>query len=160
MTEAPFDTMVCRDCGRPLSRLHTPDGMARWLHLSDPSHDAVPVPLGTVPTVCVCDFCSDPRVDRLFLVETFDLTEIAIMGADPFGTPRTLSTTLVRDWGACSDCAALIDRGLWRELLTRVRASMRAKGLRRPPTGLLEEAYFRLRENLIGSVDYVPEVPR
>lgn len=80
----------------------------------------------------ICDFCSGAPVTACYHAKSFV--------AHSFSTEQ-LTQESVGNWAACDICAALIDAGLWDDLVTRVMASY--------PVGMADDCYLRVELNVL-----------
>lgn len=114
------DWRVCAVCARPLDRAVG----GGYLHIIDvmqgiDDHPVVPVPLGEVHVVGVCDFCYGP--DPTFAVPVADFT-YANVPAVVLGDGRPRRQSSVGGWAACAPCAVLVSRDDWNGLIRRKAA--------------------------------------
>jgi hypothetical protein len=130
---------ACGVCGHVLNR-YTGTFGETWIHVldSDNDHPAVPVPVESIHTKFMCDFCLIESARWALPVEDYS-TEV---GGENVG-----------DWAACDVCADLLRKNDWTALTNRAIESM-AK--RHPGEALSREAfnfmYGQLRQHITGEV--------
>jgi hypothetical protein len=103
--------MICGTCGYPLE-LKTPrEGDRQWLHVREDARDhvVVPVDAADIEFNSRCDFCDREQA-----------TEIVL--CDSFIVPDTPSRS-IGHWAACEQCAEMVRRRRWSQLVTYVRAA-------------------------------------
>lgn len=133
LRNASEQTCVCAVCGRVLDIVVSYDADAPnssqgtvvgYRHgqsdRESTDHPAVPVREGRVPTRGRCDFCN--AEDPIVALPVGDF----IM---PGGGGNNASAG---DWAACHHCAPLIAADRWGDLIKRVRAEQRARGVKHP----------------------------
>ena len=89
------------------------------------------------PKVPVCDFCGQPQPVWTIKAKSFQVTSDIIQ------------TDSMEDWAACEPCGALIEKGDWDSLVTRVKETFPGH-LTADPTCFLRGMYKKLRANMIG----------
>jgi len=131
---------VCAACGRVLD-YHEGSG---WAHTFDPTlqdHPAVPVLDTEIPTVVEkCDFCFGDGTTWILPARDFEVGPNH--GSDG-------------DWGACDQCAELIQTNQWTRLVQRVKDSWPHQHGMPMPSGSelwLRRTYRKLRDNITGPI--------
>ena len=109
---------ACAVCGYPLEKLGED-----WLHARDlysaQDHLVVPVDANEVDVNGRCDFCNREPVTEVLWCTPFYM---------PLPGPPQRS---VGHWAICADCAPLVRRRRWSQLITRVRRVGPARTSRR-----------------------------
>ena len=130
---------ACGVCGHVLNR-YTGSFGETWIHSleTDNDHPAVPVPVDSIHTTFMCDFCLAENARWALPVEDYT--------AAPTGQN-------VGDWAACDVCASLLQADDWDTLTNRAVEAMQR---RHPGTPSNREAfnflYQQLRQHIIGAV--------
>lgn len=99
------DWKVCGVCGYPLESIGD-----QYLHIRADQGDHIPVPVAITDIVLNqrCDFCDREEASDIILVHDFAL-------------PGYEDIVSISHWSACGECAALVRRGRWSALITRVK---------------------------------------
>lgn len=130
---------ACGVCGHVLNRYSGAFGQS-WMHIleSDNDHPPVPVPVDSIHTKFMCDFCLAEGARWALPVEDYLASE---------------SGENVGDWAACDVCADLIRSNDWNELTTRaVKAMQDRHHGAAPPRKAFNLMYQQLRQHIIGEV--------
>jgi hypothetical protein len=134
-----FPHTACAVCGHVLN-LHSSSFGETWVHAleEDKDHPAVPVPLESISTISLCDFCLAPDAAWLLPVEDYR------------ASPESQS---VGDWQCCADCAALLERSDWDGLASRALDALTSRGeTDGAELAAFKHMYGQLREHIIGPV--------
>lgn len=129
MSKVEFEAHVCAVCRTPLDFLSEQDGTPiEWTHtmINTPAdgHDVVPVPRREMTEVRDrCDYCGEFGVVCLFVLpERAGLVAV---------TPDDEMVQLTEDadglWGACAECAAIVESGSAARLTGRVARFIEAR---------------------------------
>jgi hypothetical protein len=133
---------ACGVCGHVLNR-YTGTFGETWIHVleSDKDHPPVPVPVDSIHTTFMCDFCLDENARWSLPVEDYT--------SSPNGQN-------VGDWAACDVCAELLRTNDWDKLTSRAMTAMRKRHLGQPSPAPSRKAfeflYQQLRQHIIGEV--------
>lgn len=145
MSGADALDMACAVCGHVLNRYSGSFGEG-WVHAldADKDHPAIAVPEGSIRTMRLCDFCTEPNAGWVLPVEDFTI--------DP-GLEALPAHTSVGDWQCCAGCAALLERGDWNGLARRALAAAKVEDhLEDPELAVFEAIHHTVREHVTGPV--------
>ncbi|WP_406637547.1 hypothetical protein [Amycolatopsis sp. WGS_07] len=146
----PDAVVVCTVCRNVLDVEWSDDG-ARYIHtridaIQDLDHDPVPIDAPPGFRGGRCDFCSDG-------LPAF------ILPARDFVYPDDRSQSSRGDWAVCPDCATLISRNQWSQLIERVAGAHRQRvGSSLPPEARaqIRIRYRALRKHIAGPLREIP----
>lgn len=134
---------VCAVCGYLLSGfgkgpLPSPDD--EWIHVQElvgeADHVAIPVDYDAVPINVKCDFCHQAvGFGQDWTVPATDF-EMPMPPGAPTGHVS------LGNWGACDECASLIRRKRWTQLINRALDAFQ-EGERRPVSPAIRQALRR-----------------
>jgi hypothetical protein len=133
---------ACGVCGHVLN-LYTGSFGETWIHVleTDNDHPPVPVPVDSIHTTFMCDFCLAGNARWALPVEDY--------ASSPNGEN-------VGDWAACDGCAALLRANDWGRLTTKAVKAMQKRhqgqGSVAPPRQAFDLLYAQLRKHIIGEV--------
>ena len=130
---------ACAVCGHVLNRYTGAFGES-WIHVleTDDDHPPVPVPVASIHTTFMCDFCLDEGAHWALPVEDYD----TIGGGKNVG-----------DWAVCDGCAALLRAGKWEKLTTRaIKAMQKRHNGELPERQHFDLMYGELRKHIIGEL--------
>jgi hypothetical protein len=131
---------ACGVCGHVLNLYEGSFGQQTWIHVleTDNDHPAVPVPVDSIHTKFMCDFCLSENARWALPVEDYRSSD---------------NGENVGDWAACDECAEMLRANDWNRLTTKALKAMRA----RHPEGPIKRSSFdalynQLRQHIIGEV--------
>lgn len=131
---------ACGVCGHVLNLYEGSFGQKTWIHVleTDNDHPVVPVPVDSIHTKFMCDFC---------------LSENALWALPVEDYQSSATGQNVGDWAACNECAELIRANDWNTLTTKAHTAM----LKRHPEGNIKRAdfvilYNQMRQHIIGEL--------
>ena len=139
MSGSGFPHTACSSCGHVLNHHNSAFG-ATWIHAleEDRDHTPVPVPVESIRTIKLCDFCLAPDAAWVLPVEDYR------------ATPESQS---VGDWQCCGGCAALLERSDWDGLIRRAMDALRRRGeTDGVEPKVFEAMYSQLRGHITGPV--------
>lgn len=168
---------VCAVCGTPLdAQIEVNDATgahevvfyrhayAATFH-GEADHEPVPVPVGTVSTVGVCDFCGSRRPELVIPVDDFDMValpgdvaaaidkDVAMAARLRGEAPKDTTYGSHGGWSACRSCGRLVETRDWDRLALRVDAIQQRQG-RGIPGGMgvtvLTQTYVELAKHISG----------
>lgn len=132
---------ACGVCGHVLNLYTGTFGQETWIHVldSDNDHPPVPVPVDSIHTKFMCDFCLSENARWALPVEDYQSSD---KGQN------------VGDWAACDECAEMLRAGDWNKLTTKAVKAMRARHPAEGPIkrSAFEALYSQLRAHIIGEV--------
>ena len=129
---------ACGVCGHVLNHYSGPLG-DRWIHTleTDDDHIPVPVPVESINTTIMCDFCLTPNARWALPVEDYEASE---------------HDSNVGDWAACDECAEFLRNNDWDGVTTRAMQAMRTRRGAIPSRRVFNEMYGQLRKHVTGPV--------
>lgn len=130
---------ACGVCGHVLNR-YTGSFGETWIHSleKDNDHPPVPVPVDSIHTTFMCDFCLAENARWALPVEDYT--------AAPTGEN-------VGDWAACDVCASLLQADDWDGITSRAVAAMQERHPGAPDNRpAFDFLYQQLRQHIIGEV--------
>lgn len=136
---------ACAVCGWPLHLLQNGE-VEEWLHLRESEGDHIPVPVDQdqIRVNSRCDFCDGSDVTHVVIAPDFVLPDrVQVPG---------LTQASYGNWAGCAECANLVSRRAWGQLVTRVKRSPVRERVYRPRKMLLA-AYGKLDTVMLGVVE-------
>lgn len=131
---------ACGVCGHVLNRYTGAFGQEAWVHVldADKDHPPVPVPVDSIHTKFMCDFCLSENARWALPVEDYT----------SFG-----GGVNVGDWAVCDECANLLRADDWNALTTKALNAMRKRNPSVPiQRSAFNELYNQLRQHIIGEL--------
>lgn len=138
---------ACGVCGHVLNLYEGSFGQKTWIHVleTDNDHPPVPVPVDSIHTKFMCDFCLSENARWALPVEDYR--------SSPNGEN-------VGDWAACDECAELLRNNDWNNLTTKAHNAMLTRHPHPPISrSQFNALYKQLRAHIIGEVRLVTAPP-
>lgn len=139
MTKRSVPHTACAVCGHVVNQRVNSFGEV-WFHtLKGDDHPVVPVPVESINTIIMCDFCLAPNGRWVLPAEDYE----AVPGHNSVG-----------DWATCDVCAGYINDDAWDALTDHAHAAAeRRRGIRGSvDRRALAVFYTQLRAHVTGPV--------
>lgn len=157
MTEPPeVEPTACAVCGHVVSVVTRGAEIVGYRHglERDEDHPVIPVPVSSIRTEFVCDFCSAPGARWSLPVEPYEMT-LPLAPPPGWSGPEMPATMNTDNWAACDGCAAAIRAGDWGKVVYRSDRAQRDRGSQLKSAesrAILQHTYRELRQHITGPI--------